>query len=157
MKKMRYYFFILLIISISSCKTKGVFVEGDKAMLNPCKCDGNKESNIVSYSAVGESVDEMYSKTKALTDARIGLASLIESRVLSLTNKFQESDNSNSTESISTKRKQATRLAVEQSLSNMRITCEQTMRTQSGTYKTYICLEIESETIEKAFHSFHQL
>lgn len=154
---MQHYFFILLIISISSCKTNSVSFERNTVAQNPCRCYTEKESDIISYSAVGESVDEMYSKTKALSDARIGLASLVQSRVLSISNKFQESNNSNQTEELKTTRKEATRLAVEQSLSNMKITCEETIRTESGTYKTYICLEIKSEAIEKAFSSFHQL
>lgn len=157
MKRLRYYFFILLIISISSCKTKSTSFSKDTAVNNPCRCYTEKESNIISYSAVGESIDEMYSKTKALSDARIGLASLVQSKVLSIGNKFQESDNLNRTEELKTKRREATRLVVEQSLSNMKIVCEETIKTETGTYKTYICLEVKVETIEKAFRSFHQL
>lgn len=157
MRKIRYYFIASLIVFISSCKTKELFLDRDKAIENLCQCYSDKESNIISYSAVGESSDEMYSKTKALSDARIGLASLIESRVLSISNKFEESENSNNIEDLRMKRKQATRLVVEQSLSNIRITCEKTIKTQLGTYKTYICLEVKSETIKKVFDSYYQL
>lgn len=157
MKRILFYFLLSLTFFANSCKTKEVYTDKDRVIENPCLCDSDKESNSISYSAVGESSDEMYSKTKALSDARIGLASLIESRVLSISNKFEESENSNNIEDLRTKRKQATRLAVEQSVSNIRVACEKTVKTQSGTYKTYICLEIKSETIKKVLDSYYQL
>lgn len=157
MKRLRYYLLILLIILISSCKTNSISSSKDTAVKNPCRCYAEEENNIMSYSAVGESIDEMYSKIKALSDARIGLASLVQSKILSIGNKFQESDNLNQTEELKIKRREATRLAVEQSLSNMKIVCEETIKTEMGTYKTYICLKVKVETIEKAFRSFHQL
>lgn len=149
--KRNYCLFVLLMMLVCSCGSSKT-----SSMNNPCECYKNNEDNIISYSAVGESFDEMYSKTKALSDARIGLASLIESRVLSIGNKFEEAEKINTTEDLTIKRKQATRLVVERSLSNIRVSCEQTIKTDSGSYKTYICLEIKADVVDKSASTYYR-
>ncbi|PXV58813.1 LPP20 lipoprotein [Dysgonomonas alginatilytica] len=140
--------FLLLLIGASSCKTQTVYSEAD--IDTPCICDSSQESTqTICFSAVGESIDQMYSKQKALSDAKAGLASLIQTRIRLMSNKFQDSKEKNKTEELEEKRQEATRQIVDQSLSNIRITCEKVRKTKEGNYKTYIRIEVKNEIIER--------
>lgn len=139
MKSQKYLFLLLLSLVIVSCKTKE----------NKCACNYPElDSSVICFSGSGESRDEMYSKEKALSDARTGLASLVQTRVLQVSNKFKESEVLESEQLLET-RENAVRETVNQVLSKMRITCENVIETKKGTYKTYIRLEIKEVDIEQ--------
>lgn len=119
---------------------------------DPCPCEENLLNDItLCYSAVGESIDEMYSKQKALSDARVGIASLVQTHVQALSTKYTDSKNSNQTEQLDEKRQDANRQVINQTLRNIKVACQQTRKTKSGNYKTYIRLEINRSEIEKSF------
>lgn len=140
-----------LLVSMMAISCKSPYVNQSEASVDKCTCKtNNTDSSVICYSATGESRDEMFSKEKALSDAREGLASLVETRVLAVSNKFRESENSD-IEITSEIREKGVRQVVNQVLSDLRIGCENVMKTPEGTYKTYIRLEIKEQTIQKAF------
>jgi len=136
---------------VVSCKSTGINSSSyaDDKSINRCDCNSVKtDSSVICFSAVGESRDEMFSKEKALSDARVGLASLLETKVLAVSNKFKESEKGIS-EEISEIREEAVRQVVNQVLSGIRIGCENVLKTQEGYYKTYIRLEVKEQAIIK--------
>lgn len=149
-----YLLFVTVIISFivfTSCNTSkavSASYEDGQSVKNKCSCNSELDSSVICYSAVGESREEMFSKEKALSDARTGLASLVETRVLAVSNKFKESEKGES-EQITEVREEAVRQVVTQVLSKMRVGCEDVIKTKDGTYKTYIRLEIKEANIEQ--------
>lgn len=139
---------IVLFFSCKASKTNSLDIDLDA----PCSCVGDKyDDSFLCFSAVGESFSEMYSKQKALSDARAELASLVHVYILTVSNNLQESKDVNTTEaSLENKRKIANRQIVNQALSNIKITCERTRKTPDGKYKTYIRLETSKKTVDAA-------
>lgn len=151
-KNTSYSFIIpLLLVSTIVISCKSPSVNKSEASIDRCQCNKNdSDDSVICYSATGESRDEMMSKEKALSDAQEGLASLVQIRVLAASNKFKESEKSD-TEITSDIREKAVRFVVNQVLSGLRIGCENVIKTPEGTYKTYIRLEVKEQNIQKAF------
>lgn len=151
-KNTSYSFIIpLLLVSTIVISCKSPSVNQSEASIDRCQCNKNdSDDSVICYSATGESRDEMMSKEKALSDAQEGLASLVQIRVLAASNKFKESEKSD-TEITSDIREKAVRFVVNQVLSGLRIGCENVIKTPEGTYKTYIRLEVKEQNIQKAF------
>ena len=138
----------LLPVLLSSCKTQQNTI-AEKELIVPCDCMENKNGNeIICVSAVSESKDQMLSKRIALSDARIELAALTKTYILNISNRFSDSKNTDTAESFEIKRQEATRQVTDITLTDMSITCEKVMVTKSGTYKTYVRIEMSKKAID---------
>lgn len=145
---------LLIIIAAASCKStdrnRSSYADGKS--VGRCDCNNiSTDSTIICFSASGESREEMFSKERALHSAREGLASLIQTKVLAVTNNFRESETENGESENTTDRyEKAVRQVVEQTLTGMKIGCESVTKTNEGVYKTYIRLEIKEQNMKKA-------
>ncbi len=147
---------VLLIIgvisfSMMSCKSKKAVVPKDLGEIEiKTHCSGPEyQSNkkAFRYSAIGESMDQMTAKRKAMSEARAGLAAQVNTTVKSVTDNYIKSGNYNNKEELLNNYEGLTREVVNQQLSGTIVICEKTTMTKSGTYKYYVCIELGSNEL----------
>lgn len=154
---MKYFFAILsAILIVSSCKTQDNAMKNtvaEKELITPCDCEIQSDEDIICASAVSESKNQMLSKRMARSDAQVELASLVETYILDVSNKFTDNKNINSVENFEVKRQEATRQVVKQTLTDMQITCQKVIPTEAGTYKTYIRIEMRKRQMNERINA----
>jgi hypothetical protein len=92
--------------------------------------------------AVGESMDQNTSKRKALNEARTQLASSINTTIKATVDNYVNSREFNNKEEVLERFESLSREVVNQKLSGTRTICERMTKTPSGTYKTYLAIEL---------------
>jgi hypothetical protein len=116
-------------------------------------CAGEKDfMSTKSYfrsSAVGESLDQMVSKKKAMSNVKAELAGLIQTTMKGVTDNYVKSSEANNVEGLEERFEGNTREVINQVLANVRVICEKQTKTQEGNYKTYVCVEVSADDIVK--------
>ena len=102
--------------------------------------------------SIGESEDQVTAKKKALANARAELASSIQTMVKAVTDNYVNSREMNNKEQVEERFEQLNREVVDQKLTGIRTICEKSMKTEKGTYKTYIALELSADDLVKAYN-----
>jgi phosphopantetheine adenylyltransferase len=97
--------------------------------------------------AIGESVDQMTSKKKALSNAKAELASSINTVIKGTTDNYVNSREFNNVENVEERFEGLTREIINQELSGVKTICEKMTKTQNGTYKTYIAIELSGDEL----------
>ncbi len=92
--------------------------------------------------AVGESMDQNTSKRKALNEARTQLASSINTTIKATVDNYVNSREFNNKEEVAERFESLSREVVNQRLTGTRTICERLTKTPTGTYKTYLALEL---------------
>ncbi len=137
--------FSLTNLTLNSCRTFG---PGETKTKNPCATKKYRSTRTTfRYSSFGESRNETLAKKMAMSEARAGLASLINTTVKSVTDNYVKSGNYENADEVMSNYQSLAREVVNQSLMGSRIKCEKSSRTKQGTYKHYICLEIKAKDI----------
>ena len=141
-------------IVIPSCKSKQPMPAGETEVVVPCS--GSQfftDSKVFRANSIGESMDQVTSKKKALTNARNELAQSIQTTVKTVTDNYTNSRTMDKRESLEQKFEQLNREVVEQTLSGVRTICEKLVQTKDGNYKTYIALELSADDLVKEYNS----
>ena len=146
-----------LAMMMPSCKTsKGITPKdaGEVEVLSPCS-GSEYQSNAKSfrYSAIGESMDQMTAKKKAMSEARAGLASAINTVVKAVTDNYVKSGNYNNKEELMKNYEGVSREVVNQTLAGSIVVCEKMMKTQTGNYKSYVCVELGGSEILQSLNN----
>ena len=159
MRKIQYYLSaILIVIAISTgCKSKQKIADKQPLpkgeVLVDNYCAGEKDfMSTKSYfrsSAVGESLDQMVSKKKAMSNVKAELAGLIQTTMKGVTDNYVKSSEANNVEGLEERFEGNTREVINQVLANVRVICEKQTKTQEGNYKTYVCVEVSADDIVK--------
>ena len=159
MRKIQYYLSaILIVIAISTgCKSKQKVADKQPLpkgeVLVDNYCAGEKDfMSTKSYfrsSAVGESLDQMVSKKKAMSNVKAELAGLIQTTMKGVTDNYVKSSEANNVEGLEERFEGNTREVINQVLANVRVICEKQTKTQEGNYKTYVCVEVSADDIVK--------
>jgi hypothetical protein len=162
MKKLSYFLSAMMIIAAiaTGCKSKEKIAappppqplpKGEVLINNYCA--GEKEfmstKELFRASAVGESMDQMVSKKKAMTNVKGELAGLIQTTMKGVTDNYIKSTEANNVEGLEERFEGNTREVINQQLNGVRVICEKQTKTADGNYKTYICIEITAEDIVK--------
>ena len=138
--------FVLVISLIAtSCKTKQKVVPqaGEVEVLTPCSGpDFQSTSKVLRFSAIGESMDQMTAKKKAMSEARAGLAASVSTLVKGVTDNYVKSGNYSNKEELMKNYEGMNREVVNQTLNGITVICEKTMLKKDNTYKYYVCAEI---------------
>lgn len=92
--------------------------------------------------SVGESSDQVTSKKKALANARADLASAINTTIKGTIDNYVNSREMNNKEEVEERFEGLTREVINQELTGTKSICEKLTKTKSGTYKTYIAIEL---------------
>ena len=149
---------ILIVIAISTgCKSKQKIADKQPLpkgeVLVDNYCAGEKDfMSTKSYfrsSAVGESLDQMVSKKKAMSNVKAELAGLIQTTMKGVTDNYVKSSEANNVEGLEERFEGNTREVINQVLANVRVICEKQTKTQEGNYKTYVCVEVSADDIVK--------
>ena len=136
------------------CKSKQVVPSGEKEVSVPCSGpDFFTNNKVFRANSIGESMDQVTSKKKALTNARNELAQSIQTTVKTVTDNYTNSRTMDKREALEQKFEQLNREVVEQTLTGVRTICEKLMQTKEGNYKTYVAIELSADELVKEYNS----
>jgi hypothetical protein len=148
MKKLTNLSLILVIaaaVAIEGCKSKEKMPQGETEVIVPCSGSEyftNKDA--FRSNSIGESMDQVTSKKKALTNARNELAQAINTTVKTVTDNYVNSRTMNNKEELEQRFESLNREVVDQTLSGVKTLCEKLVQTKEGNYKTYVALELSA-------------
>ena len=156
MKKLTYSLLVLAAAAFAvGCKGKKEAAQpkGEVEVVVPCSgSDYFTTNKVFRANSIGESQDQVASKKKALSNARAELAASISTTVKAVTDNYLNSREMNNREEVEERYEQLNREVVEQQLTGVRTICEKLMRTEQGTYKTYIALELSAADLVSAYN-----
>jgi hypothetical protein len=159
MKKAIRLSFVLLAIAgmfVIGCKSKEKSKtppKGETEVAVPCSGPDYFTTNkFFRANSIGESQDQVVSKKKALDNARLELAASIETTVKAVTDNYVNSREMNNKEEVEERFEQLGRQVVTQRLSGVKTICEKLVRTENGTYKTYIAIELSADELVASYN-----
>ena len=117
----------ILFFGLESCKSsKGIQQPpGEVEVIIPCSGPEYFSTNkAFRYSAIGESMDMMTAKKKAMSEARAGLAAEINTTIKTVTDNYVKSGNYNNKEELMNNYEGMTREVVNQTISGTVVICE---------------------------------
>lgn len=156
MKKLANLSFILVAVAailIASCKGKEKLPKGEQEIIVPCSGpDYFTNNKYFRSNSIGESQDQVTSKKKALTNARNELAQAIQTTVKTVTDNYVNSREMNNKEEVEERFESLNREVVDQTISGVRTICEKLVRTEQGTYKTYVALELSADELVSKYN-----
>lgn len=97
--------------------------------------------------AIGESMDQMTAKRKAMSAAREELANNMETMMSVVVDDHVQSTEYNNKEEITEVFNSLARTSTRQTLRGVRTICEKQTRTAEGRYKTYIAVELSADDL----------
>lgn len=101
--------------------------------------------------SMGQSMDMDVAKRKAMANARLELASSIETTVRGVTDNYVNSTSAGSDEQVESRYESLTREVVNQELRGIRVICERYTRTPEGNYKAYVAIEMSDEDLVQSY------
>ena len=113
----------------------------------------NSDKEHFRASATGESMDQMMSEKKAVTEARSKLAAQIETLVKTVTDNYGKSTEVNKKEEMLGRYETLTREVVKQKLSGTIEICNKQTKTKEGNYKTYVTVELAGNDVLSGLNS----
>src|SRR5882757_4495736 len=138
----------------AGCKSKQPMPTGEKEVVVPCSGpDFFTTSKIFRANSIGESMDQVTSKKKALTNARNELAQSIQTTVKTVTDNYTNSVSKDKKEDLEQKFESLNREIVDQTLQGLRTICEKLVQTKDGNYKTYVAIELSADDLVKQYNS----
>lgn len=156
MKNLTKLSFILVAVAailIAGCKGKEKVPKGEQEVIVPCSGpDYFTNTKYFRSNSIGESQDQVTSKKKALTNARNELAQSIATTVKTVTDNYVNSREMNNREEVEERFESLNREVVDQTLSGVRTLCEKLVKTDQGTYKTYVALELSADELVSKYN-----
>lgn len=144
---------VVAAVMVAGCKSKPPIPEGEKEVVVPCSGpDFFTNSKVFRANSIGESMDQVTSKKKALTNARNELAQSIQTTVKTVTDNYTNSREMNRKEELEQRFEQLNREVVDQTLQGVRTICEKLVQTKEGNYKTYIAIELSADDLVKQYN-----
>jgi hypothetical protein len=113
----------------------------------------NSDKEHFRASATGESMDQMMSEKKAVTEARSKLAAQIETLVKTVTDNYGKSTEVNKKEEMLGRYETLTREVVKQKLTGTIEICNKQTKTKDGNYKTYCTIELAGNDVLSGLNS----
>ncbi len=145
---------VAVVFTIASCKSKEKVEkttveeeQGFKEIIIPCQKDGKSDEENYRADASASSVNMQASREKALLAAKQRLASLIKSKIKSVTDRYMNETEVADRSSFEQKFENMTREVVNQTLVDTKVTCEKTGTIDGGKYQTFIALEVSKTAI----------
>ena len=140
---------LILTAGMFGCKGKKEAVpEGEVEVKVYCSGpDYFSDNTYFRANAIGESLDQMTSKKKAMSNAKAELASAINTVIKGTTDNYVNSREFNNVEDVEERFEGLTREVINQKLSGVKTICEKMTKTATGTYKTYLAIELSGEEL----------
>jgi predicted transcriptional regulator YdeE len=139
-----------LLLMILSCGSNKVNVPVDEVIqATPCFGAGYfSTKDAFRASAIGESMDQMTARKKAMANARQELATSISATINIVGDNYVKSTENNNVEQVLEQFQSLGRTVVNQKLSGIVQVCETNTRSKStGNYKYYIAIELGSQEL----------
>jgi hypothetical protein len=158
MKKLGNYSIVAVAVAaalIGGCKSgKTKLPSGETEVAVPCSGPGFYTDNkVFRANSIGESMDLVTAKKKALTNARNDLAQAIQTTVKTVTDNYTNSTSMDKKEQLEQKFESLNREVVDQTLQGIRTICEKPVQTKDGNYKYYIAIELSADDLVKQYNS----
>jgi hypothetical protein len=102
--------------------------------------------------SIGESLDQVVSKKKALSNARADLAASVKILVESVVDNYVKSSELNNVEQVEERFEGLNREVIKEELVGIKTICEKLTRTSEGKFKTYIAIELSAQKLVDKFH-----
>tara|TARA_B100000900_G_C20422775_1_gene651653 strand:+ start:196 stop:756 length:561 start_codon:yes stop_codon:yes gene_type:complete len=103
--------------------------------------------------SIGESIDQVVSKRKALNNARANLAASLKILLASVIDNYIKFSNFNNLDKVMERFEGLNREVIKQELVGIKTICENLTKTTEGKFKTYIAIEL---SMQKLFDKFHE-
>jgi hypothetical protein len=155
MKKLTYSFILLALMGalIVGCKGKDKLPKGETEVNIPCSGpDYFTNNKYFRANSLGESGDLVVSKKKAMDNARAELASSIQSTVKTVTDNYVNSREFNNKEELEERFEQLNRTIVDQTLKGIKMICEKQVKTDKGSFRTYVAIELSADNIVNEYN-----
>ncbi len=140
---------------LDSCKGKKSqpTPKGEVEIVVPCSGpDFFTTKDAFRANSIGESMDQVTSKKKALANCRAELASSIQTTVKAVTDNYVNSREFNNKEEVEERFEQLNREVVNQKIQGTRTICEKLVKTEEGKYKTYIAIELSADDLVSEYN-----
>ncbi len=137
-------------VSFSSCKKQENVVEANKGaqeIIIPCKDEGRSTKTHFRADASASSQDMSLSREKALSAAKQRVASLINTQIKSVTDRYVNETEVGANSDFEQKFENLTREVVNQTLVDISVTCEKNFQEANGKYTTYVAIEVDKEAM----------
>lgn len=145
--------FIGVLVIACRKKEKVALPKGEEEVIVPCSGpEYFTDKKTFRANAMGESQDQQTAKRKALSNCRDELARSINTRVKAVTDNYVNSREFNNREEVEERYENLTREVIDQELPGTKTICEKLVKTQQGTYKCYIAIELGAEELLDAIH-----
>lgn len=145
---------VAIVFSIASCKSKEKAEtttvqeeQGFKEIIIPCQSEGRSDADNYRADASATSANMQASREKALLAAKQRLASLINSKIKSVTDRYMNETEVEDRSNYESKFENLTREVVNQTLIDVKVTCEKTGSVNGGKYQTFIAVEASKTAI----------
>lgn len=102
--------------------------------------------------SIGESLDQVVSKKKALSNARADLAASVKILVESVVDNYVKSSELNNLEQVEERFEGLNREVIKEELVGIKTICEKLTKTSEGKFKTYIAIELSAQKLVDKFH-----
>ncbi|MBD80121.1 MAG: hypothetical protein CL840_14505 [Crocinitomicaceae bacterium] len=158
MKKLLTYSAILLAaftLSLTGCKNKKSTPKKEGEVLLKQYCTGSEYFSNSKYfraNAIGESIDQMTARKKALSNAKASLAGDINTTMKVVSDNYVKSSEFNNKEEVLERFEENARTVVNQSLTGIRTICEEYTKTQEGKFKCYLAIELSGTDIVSKYN-----
>jgi hypothetical protein len=156
MKKLTYSTLMLVALGgilMIGCKSKEKTPKGETEVVVPCSGpDFFTTNKFFRANSIGESMDQVTSKKKALANARAELAASIQTTVKAVTDNYTKSREMNNKEEVEERFEQLNREIVDQKLTGLKTICEKLVKTDGGNYKTYIAIELSADELVATYN-----
>jgi hypothetical protein len=148
MKKVAFFILaVAAVATLSSCGGTKDVTKGRQEITIPCADKGQSDAEFFRASNVGKSSDMAMSREKALTLTKARLASLIGSKIKSVTERYANEMDAGGASEFSQTFENMTRDVVNQQLADVTIICEKTFEAEGGGYETFMALEVSKDVI----------
>ena len=102
--------------------------------------------------SIGESLDQVVSKKKALSNARADLAASVKVLVEAVVDNYVKSSEMNNVEQVEERFEGLNREVIKEELVGIKTICEKLNKTSQGKFKTYIAIELSAQKLVDKFH-----
>lgn len=137
-------------ISFTACKNKKSTPKKQGEVLLKQYCSGpDYFSNKKHFraNAIGESLDQMTARKKAMSNAKAKLASDINTTMKVVGDNYVKSSEFNNKEEVLERFEENSRTVVNQSLTGVKTICEEVTKTPEGKFKYYVAIELSGDDL----------
>ena len=147
---------VSLILGSMSCKKKKAIIpppQGEVEVSVPCS-EFKSDDQYFRVSAVGESMDMVTAKKKAMSNAKAELAGMISSTLKVVGDNYVKSSEYNNQEEVLERFEEMARVVVNQKLNGIVPVCDRVTQVQSTkNYKYYLALELSGNELANDYYN----